>query len=287
VVRNELAAAVIVTTIAAFAAMLLVYEVVRRWKGESVARWTIVLLLAFPTSIFLWQFYTEALLIALSAGAILAMLQRRTWLAGVLGALTAMTRPPGILIFVVLVVMAFEQRRRVREMVPLLLCPVGLAIVMIVLRQQAGDAFAFTHGSEGWGRHLSLPWGPVNATLRAYVHGGGPHLQGWSWSTLSALGSPRDLIATYLFLALFIVSVVRPWPWSARAFILAMVLMPLATGIVQSMSRYVLAAWPAFAVAADVVPARARRSALGIATVAFVVVSIGVLRDWSNGLFIA
>ncbi|TMK80484.1 MAG: hypothetical protein E6G46_09330, partial [Actinobacteria bacterium] len=77
VIRSELGAAILVTTVASFAAVVLVYEVMRRWKGEAVARWAIVLLLAFPTSFFLWEFYTEALFIALTAGALLAMMRRR------------------------------------------------------------------------------------------------------------------------------------------------------------------------------------------------------------------
>jgi hypothetical protein len=286
-VRSEVAAEIIVTTAASLAAVLLVYEVMRRWKGEGVARWTIVLFLAFPTSFFLWQFYTEGLFIALCAGAMLAMLQRKAWLAGALGAAAAMTRPPGILLLLVLGVMYVGERRRLhRDVAWLALCLVGLGIVMLVMKVQAGNALAFTTGPEAWGRHLALPWAPVDATLRTYLHGGGPALAGWSWATASPIGSPRDVVATYLFLALFVVSLWRSWPWSARALILTMTLAPIATGLVQSMSRYVLAAWPAFGVAADI-PIAWRRVVLGTVTVGLIALSVGILHDWSHGLFIA
>jgi len=287
VIRSELGAAILVTTVASFAAVVLVYEVMRRWKGEAVARWAIVLLLAFPTSFFLWEFYTEALFIALTAGALLAMMRRRVWLAGILGGLAAMTRPPGILVLLVLLVMYAEQRRGLhRDVLWLLLCAAGVGVVMLVMKQQTGSAFAFTRGSEAWGRHLAAPWTPVNTTLRAYLHGTGPRLGGWSGSTASALGSVRDVVATYLFLFLFLVSLWRPWPWSARILILTMTLAPMATGIVQSMGRYVLAAWPAFGVAADV-PATVRARMLGVVTLILIMLSVAVLHDWSHGYFIA
>ena len=287
VVRSELAAAVIVTNLAALAAVLLVYEVMRRWKDESVARWTVVLLLAFPTSFFLWEFYTEALLIAFCAGAILAMMNEKVWLAGLLGGMASMARPPGILIVVALAAIYLEQRRAVRwDVAWLALCVVGLGAVMLVLKLQAGDAFAFSSGTQQWGRHVTLPWVPVNDAARAYLHGTGPPLAGWSWTTIDNTGSPRDLVATYLFLALFIVSVFRKWSWGARALILTMTLAPIATGIVQSMARYVLAAWPGFGVAAEL-PGKRRAWVLVPVVAVLVYLSVGVLHDWSRGLFIA
>ena len=287
VIRSELGAAILVTTVASFAAVVLVYEVLRRWKGESVARWAIVLLLAFPTSFFLWEFYTEALFIALTAGALLAMMRRAVWLAGILGGLATMARPTGILVLLVLAVMYLEQRRGInRDVLWLVLCACGIGVVMLVMKQQTGSALAFTRGSEAWGRHLTVPWTPVNTTLRAYLHGTGPRLGGWSGSTASALGSVRDVVATYVFLFLFLVSLWRPWPWSARILILTMTLAPMGTGIVQSMSRYVLAAWPAFGVAADV-PATVRSRVLGVVTLILIALSVAVLHDWSHGYFIA
>ena len=78
----------------------------------------------------------------------------------------------------------------------------------------------------------------------------------------------------------------RPWPWSARLLILTMTLAPIATGIVQSMSRYVLAAWPAFGVAADL-PATVRERVLGGVTLILIALSVAVLHDWSHGFFVA
>src|SRR5207253_2049898 len=75
VIRSELGAAIFVTTVASFAAVVLVYEVLRRWKGESVARWAIVFLLAFPTYFFLCEFYTHALFIWLKVCSLVAMIR--------------------------------------------------------------------------------------------------------------------------------------------------------------------------------------------------------------------
>ena len=68
VVRSEQVAATLVTTVAALGAVAVVYALGRRWKGEATARAAVVVLLVFPTSFFLWQFYSEALFVALTAG---------------------------------------------------------------------------------------------------------------------------------------------------------------------------------------------------------------------------
>jgi hypothetical protein len=245
-------------------------------------------MLAFPTSFFLWQFYTEALFIALAAGALLAQERERFWLAGALAGAMAMTRAPGIGFTAVLVVAHVARRRRIdRDMAWYALGPAGLLVVAAVQWVQAGDAFGFATSPGAWGRHISVPWTPLVRSFEAYARGKGPAVVGIGGSARfhPVIGSPRDLVAIVLFLALGAIAFVRPWPWSARALIAIMVLGPMSTGAVVGSARYVLAAWPGFAVLADELRRVHRRlPALVVALLIFA--SVAVLHDWTRGFFI-
>jgi hypothetical protein len=98
-------------------------------------------------------------------------------------------------------------------------------------------------------------------------------------------GSPRDVLAAYLFLGLSLVALFRPWPWSARAHLAIMTLVPLSTGVTIAMNRYVLAAWPGFAVAAELVE-RAPKWVRALLVAMLTAGTIAVVHDWSRGFLV-
>lgn len=276
VVRSNTAAAIIVTTIATVAAIILVHRLVSEWRDAATARATVVLMLAFPASVFFWQFYTEALFIALAAGALLAQQRRRHWLAVLLAALATMTRVPGFIVILALVAGDLQHRRRfawgqLRYLVGL----GGLVPVWLAQQMQAGDGLAFLRANGAWGRELSLPWVAISRCVSSLV-GRGEKLR----------GGPLDLLAIALFGFIVVLAFVRPWPWAARVLLTGLVAVPLCTGSALSMVRFVVVAWPAFAVVAarrnDVEP----RVQL-VVVVVLVAVTLAFLRTWANGLFVA
>jgi 4-amino-4-deoxy-L-arabinose transferase-like glycosyltransferase len=286
VVRSEVAAALIVTNLAALAAVVLVFKVIATWKDERIARYAVVLMLAFPSSFFLWQFYTEGLFIALVAGALLAQMKDKMWLAGLLAAGATMTRPPGFLLVVVLAIGVFERRRSIhRDLAWAAAGLLGFLPIMVAQWLQAGSPLAYVSSQAAWGHRLTTPWHALTNSLSAYLHGSAPGLDGWAWSSISNLGSPRDLVAAYLFLALTIVAFFRKWPWTARTTLLVMTLFPLAGGIPLSMNRYVLAAWPGFGVLGELLE-RAPRVLRFAVIAGFAATSVLVLHDFSRGLFV-
>src|SRR5438552_12241834 len=112
IVRSEFAAALIVVTAGGLAATVLVHEVVLAWRGASVARLAVLFFLAWPASLFLGIFYTEGLFIALVAGALLAQIHDRPALAGLLAAAATLTRPPGMVLVLVLMAAHLQRHRR-------------------------------------------------------------------------------------------------------------------------------------------------------------------------------
>lgn len=287
VVGSELAAAVIVTSLASLAAVVLMYEVVREWRGDDVARWAIVLLAAFPTSFYLWQYYSEALLVAASAGALLAVYRDRLALAGLCCALAAAARPPGILIVLVAIIAYLTRHRRIRaDLAWLGGGLLGLGAVMLAQGVAAGDPLAFEKSQSGWGLHTSLPWSTIERSVRFWISPGHPSLQGWGWSTANWFGSPRDYVILYLFFALGIASLLGKWPWEARAMIGANLLAPLLAGSLLGAGRVALAAWPAMAVlSGSLSTGRLRYVRIAVAML-FAAGSVVLLHDWSRGFLV-
>jgi hypothetical protein len=277
VIRSELAAVVIVSTLAGAAAVCALYVAGRAWRGERVARAGVVAMLAYPASLFLWAFYTEALFVAVTAVAFVAAAQGRRWVAVVAGGLAVATRLPGIVVVPVLLLIDWRRRGRVSAASSVyLLAAIGLVPVIVAQQVQAGDGLAFLTAGQAWGREPSWPWVPLVDLGRIAAD--------------PAYGDYRpvaagDLAASVLFLAAAVVAFVRRFPVEAGAWIVLMIGVPLFTTLPVSFMRYALAAWPAFLVAADVgvrtpVPVRAA------AVAALAVLSVLLLSRFAGGDFI-
>jgi hypothetical protein len=90
-------------SLTAIAAFVCIWGVSKAWRDERIARRAVLLFAIFPSSLFLWAFYSEALFIALGAGAVWADRKDRRGVAALLFVALATTRSVGILVPVVLV----------------------------------------------------------------------------------------------------------------------------------------------------------------------------------------
>lgn len=98
---NYLWSAVIVSSVATLACLILLYELCQREWGGSVATKATLYLAVFPVSFFLIADYSESLFLALTLGVFLAArFFRCWWLAALLAALATLTRSSGFLLIV-------------------------------------------------------------------------------------------------------------------------------------------------------------------------------------------
>lgn len=163
-------------------------------------------------------------------------------MAGLWGMLAALTRPPGILLVLPLLVMYMAQRRYRWQQVDLrlgwlLLVPAGLLLYMLYLDQLVGNPLAFVTQQERWGRSFSAPWTPLLDFLKA------PRAFGYQ-------GALLDFLVAGLVIALL------PAVWlklgnAYGIYALASILVPLTSGSLASISRYSLVVFPVFFVLAD------------------------------------
>jgi Gpi18-like mannosyltransferase len=241
---HPLAGGLIVSNGAALGATVALYELTRTEISERVARGSVLFLSFFPTSFFLVAPYSESLFLLLAVVALLAARRSRWWLAGVAGALAALTRNLGVLIAVPLAVEALLQARerrpsRLRPEALWGLAPVaGLAVYLWFWRDLSGDWLAPIHQQSGWQRVLVTPWWTlIEATRDAYrfigIYPGGYHLLDW-------------VIAVPILVAA-IVSAVRFRP-TYTAYALVMLVPPLLYVFrdrpLMSFPRFALVAFP-------------------------------------------
>jgi hypothetical protein len=238
------------------------------WKIAEIDRpaknhyWSLAFLLCFPGAYFFLAPYTESLFLLLTLGAFYAARTGRWWVAGVIGMLAATTRLPGLLLVPVLAIEYLEQRDwRFSEIKPdilyLALIPFGALAYFSYLQLALGGIatyFAGYHAS--WpDRH---PTWNVFATalhpLTALLHHSRPKPN----DMLGLLG----LSIGVAYLAAFRRFRLR---YSYGALIALGLLLPLASGDLESILRYVLVMFP-IAILFELVAAERPRLSIGLLT---------------------
>ena len=252
---------VLVSLLSTLFALYFLFRIAEKLYGARVARAATLAFAFFPTAFFLNAVYTEALFVALSAGAIWAAYVRRDLLlAGLLGSLAAATRNLGILLLMPLL---FEWLRNRREfgvggLAALGLVPAGLLGYAVFLWGRFGDPMVFARQQEEyWGRTLTSPvetagdaWRTAREGLEYFLD---PAALFLSTSAEPALEASNTLNLVFLGLFLVLMGVgfaVLPPELSLYAFVgtLLPVLTPSPAFPLMSMPRFVLGAFPIFLV---------------------------------------
>jgi hypothetical protein len=237
------------------------YRIAENFYSVRVARASTLALAFFPTAFFLNAVYTEALFLALTAGAVWAARVRgNLLLAGVFAAFAAATRNLGVLL---LIPLFFEWVRRrqalgLRGLAGLVLVPAGLVAYAVFLQQRFGDPLVFARQQSAyWERELT---GPLTTLTRAWHDAGEGMKYVLDPSTLF-LGTPAgpsleasntlNLVLLVFFLLVMVVGfVVLPPDLSiyTSLIVLLPVLTPAPEFPLMSLPRFVLGAFPVFLV---------------------------------------
>jgi Gpi18-like mannosyltransferase len=146
----------------------LIFPGAKAWRAGA-------LLAFFPVSVFLLAGYAESLYIALFAWSVVALLERRPWLAAVLIGLLAVTRIEGVLLVLALIGWAVQDERthRQRSLPRAAIRIAGLCVVslgplfgyLLFVRQRYGSFFEELTVNKLWHRHPSWPLHPLYTSL--------------------------------------------------------------------------------------------------------------------------
>jgi len=233
---NYLLAALIISNLAYVGLLFYLYRLTTSLLEEETARRTVVYLAIFPTAFFFLAGYTESLFLLLTLAAFWYAHQKRWWLAGILGFLASLTRLQGVILILPLLYFYFKRERQVRPaLLALFLIPLGSASFLLY-QNSLGASLLDVYQSHLHAQFV-LPWDNIIATIQKILSPEGNYI------------NVVNLIVTFLFLAMTIISF-RALPLTYglyMALTMFVLLWRRTTGQpLVSMSRYVLALFPAF-----------------------------------------
>jgi len=275
-------------TVTALAAFIAVWGATREWTDESTARRAVLLLALFPSSLFLWAFYSEALFIALGAGAVWADRRGRRGIAALCFLGIATTRSVGILIPAVIVLARIIRQRRVDKWAVTYTASglVGLGAVLVTMKIEVGNAFAFVGVQEDWGRSVSWPWSSVLQGIDNLTPQRGTVMV----PALVARNFDLWSVAIVLIGLGYLVLSRRPrFPMEAWMLGVAMIALPLCSSVLASFNRFALADWvlfPAYASLLGRLPKWWRLAAMVALGVACLLTAYALIGRVSVGRFI-
>ena len=272
VVGNAYVAGILVTLASGAVAARLFFAWVRERTTPAAAWAALVLLLLYPYAFFLYgAVYPTALLVMALIGAFLLLERGHPWLAGLLGAVATAAWPSAIVVVAALAVRAVERGKEQGDARPrwgdagVLLAGLGLAGFCLYLWRRFDDPLAFLTVQEAWGQESGpRTWLKVRFFEDLTTLSERPVL-----GALSYLAHP---VLTIAALAL-VPRVFRRFGYGYGVFALLILVVPaLGTKNFFGMARYVLAAFPCFAVAGELL---ADRPAL--AKVVYPVAALGLV----------
>jgi Gpi18-like mannosyltransferase len=172
-------------------AVVLVGLIARRLYGTEVATYSMVLFAVFPGSFVMSFAYADTLMVVLAAATLLALVDERWLLAGILAALTTATRPNGVAIVgacAVAAVFAIRYRRDWSALWAVGLSPIGFVGFQIFLAVHTGERLAWLRVQrEAWGEGLSYGWTAISHVF---------------WALRYPLTSPTHVVTTITVMAM-------------------------------------------------------------------------------------
>jgi Gpi18-like mannosyltransferase len=204
---------------------------------EAVARRTVFYLAAFPASYFFSIPMTESLFVFLTVASFYAAKREHWWTAGVIGLLASATRLTGVLLLPALLVLSWQMYRsfQVRKILGVLLIPFGLFAYMFYSWWLSGDALAFKHAAAAWGHQPSIFF--IRSIAKWLID---PHVLATPWNVhFLNVGS-----ALLCFVCIYILA--RRREWALALYTLMSIVLPLSSGVLQSLERYTMGFFPVF-----------------------------------------
>ncbi len=156
--NSYLWAALLISWSAAAGSLYLLYQLIKEEKGHSVARKTIIYLLLFPTSFFLFAVYTESLFLFLTLASFF-LFEKKSFklnlLASLILSLTLLTRVVGLAVYLAILLNLIKQKQ-LKEKWMILLSPLSLVFYYLLSVNNFGEGTLFFKAEQSWLRTTSL-----------------------------------------------------------------------------------------------------------------------------------
>ncbi|MEJ7577168.1 MAG: mannosyltransferase family protein [Pyrinomonadaceae bacterium] len=218
-----------------FFALVLLHKTAIAFGGDAgTADRAIFYTAFFPVSYFFSLPMTESLFLLLSVGSFYAAKRNRWWMAGSIGALASATRAPGIILLPALFVLYLQQYcwRWRWNFLSLFIIPSGLLAFMFYLHAITLNAFAFMDVQAAWGRQGGLFLAPLYNYLRDPLEVSSV----WDFKALNFIAAATSFACSFWLM--------RRREWSLAVYALLLVVLPLSSLSLQSLSRYTMVNFP-------------------------------------------
>jgi hypothetical protein len=215
--------------------------------SREAARRTVLYVAVFPFAYFFTQVYTESLFLLTSVSAVAAAVASRWGWAGLFGALTALTRPNGILIAVPLGLLALRGRPRPAELArraaALALVPLGFSAFCAFAYRLSGDPLGWLRAQAQWGYTVgNRPWVELMRLLDGLERQG---LYGYFFSDPLAPYYFVHGVVALVFVAL-VPSVFTRVGLALGAYVAVSLYVPLTGNALEGIGRYAATLFPVF-----------------------------------------
>ena len=293
-------------------ALVLLYRLLSLDFDRRIAAASIWALALFPTAFFFTAVYTESPFLVLLVGALFAARLQRWWLAGMLGALAALTRSYGMFLVLPFAVLIWQQygdslRRQPAKLLAVGMPLLGPAFFSWRLNEIQGNWQAWRDVQKEWNRYSAWPWetlrwafqehSPQNIAL-GFREGDGANWDwlhrlvdhpSWNlitdkaWRLSMANSDTLELVCTLLFIVLAIIGLkvlplyqtVYLWPG-----ILVPLFQPSSVHTLMSMPRFGLTLFPLFAVIGVLVAGRRIAPVLAVGSAVLLVLLTVQFSQW-------
>lgn len=242
----------LISALSLLGALVLLAEWVRRRWGDARVTATLAVLLLFPTSFFFATVYTEALVLFLSLAAVLAAESDRPLVSFGFGLLAGLTRISGLVLAPYLFFVALRgTRARGRSGSSVVLRSAfagispafGFGLFCLYFQRRFGDALLFVNAQHNWSQEKKTIWqgpGLIWKTITSDLTTG----HAWQDPGRTFEGLYLVLFAVLAFL------LARERRFPEVLYVALVTGIVLSSGTLESSGRYVLPAFPGFAVLA-------------------------------------
>jgi len=221
---------------------LLFYKVVSINHEEQIAFRSVKYFLFFPMSFFMATNYSEPLFLLLVLGSFYFAITNQKLLASVSAIGAGLTRLVGTTMAVPLAIEFFIQKNNLKEKIKnlifLLLIPTGILIYMFYLKKTFSDPFVFSHVQAHWQREIGLKgFADLFKQIKFLFS-----------FRIADPNYPSILIqpGSVLLFLIILLTGIKKLRISYLVYSLLMILIPLSSGNLLSINRFLIVVFPFF-----------------------------------------
>jgi len=241
ILRHPLAAALLISTASCFFLFWGFQKLFELDLPRETVQRAMVFYAAWPASFMLFAGYPDSMLTALAIWSVYAARRERWLRAGALGFLAGLTKAAGALVIVPILAIAWrEHRLRLWRAWPAAMCLLGPLAFALYLKTAGLPSPAEAY-PKYWRTQVAFPWDTLWASLKPF------------WSGRAEGTQAPDLLLAFNLLMLLFISAptfVKKLRVESRlyAFVaLIFFLLKKTDPLLQSVNRYLLSVFPAFA----------------------------------------